>query len=57
MANKHPLPAGKGKSGNIATKKIKPGEAKRGAGDHDGGGAGDGKTWRTHMHVPGKDKK
>ena len=54
MADKHPIPAGNGKAGKISTKKVVPGEAKRGAGDNYGG---DGKSWRTLMRVPGKDKK
>ena len=53
MANKHPLPAGKGKSGQISTKVVKPGEAKRGAGDHKH--VPDNKTWQNVMHVPHKD--
>jgi hypothetical protein len=57
MANKHPLPAGNGKSGNIATKKVNLGEAIRGAGDHNDAGRSNGKSWRTLMRVPGKDRK
>ena len=57
MANKHPLPAGKGNSGNIATKNVNLGEAIRGAGDHNDAGRSNGKSWRTLMRVPGKDRK